>query len=70
MLKVPPVTVFNSSSHFKSDGCDSDDDLESLVEQDKDDGEGHEVIITDIFRKVEKYIKSRNLEELLILGAY
>merc|ERR1711902_375767 len=56
------------NSNFNSTGCDSDDDLAGLVEKEKDDGEGHEIIVTDIFRKVEKYIISRNIDELLILG--
>jgi hypothetical protein len=59
---------FLLSSHFKQDGCDSEDEEVTVVEKEKNDGEGQEVIITDIFRKVEKYIISSNLEELLLLG--
>ena len=68
---VKSFSLFVHSSHFKSAGCDSEEDLTNLVEKEKDDdGEVHEIIVTDIFRKVEKYIISRNLEELLILGQY
>ena len=56
------------SSHFKQDGCDSEDEEVTVVEKEKNGGEAQEVIITDIFRKVEKYIVSSNLEELLLLG--
>jgi len=56
------------NSHFKPDGYDSEDELVTKVEKEKFNGDGHEVIITDIFRKVEKFITSRNLEELLFLG--
>ena len=66
LLQILSLNPF--SSHIQSEGCDSEDELLTAVEKKNSEMEGKEFTLTDIFRKVEKLIVSRSLDEFLHIG--